>query len=317
MKIQLTRLLVAIPMLILGALACARGRQIPTPSLALTPPAGDLSRSLDFDGDERSYILHIPPKLDATRALPLVIVFHGGGGNAQNAIRMTDFNALADEDEFLVIYPNGSGRLEDKILTWNGGNCCGYAQEQNVDDVGFVRAVLKDVQSIVSVDAKRIYAAGMSNGGIMSYRLACEMSDVFAAIGPVAGTLNFDECDPSEPVSVIHFHGTDDQHLPYTGGVGEDSLVGVVFAPVIDSVTFWVDHNSCGPNPYATKNSDVRRLEFGPCTGNTAVELYSIQGGKHAWPGSDGPGWLGGDIPTTEPDATRVMWEFFKAHPKQ
>ena len=296
----------------MALLACAR--TVATPSVPLT--SGDIIRTLKHDNNERNYLLHVPLNFKTTEMVPLVLVFHGGGGNAENAVRMTGFSKLADEEGFLVVYPSGSGRLDDTLLTWNGGNCCGYALRQNMDDVGFVRSLLSDVQTLALIDPHRIYATGMSNGGIMSYRLACELSDVIAAIGPVAGTLNYDQCQPSHPVSVIHFHGTDDQHLPYTGGVGEDSLSGTVFNPVIDSIEFWAKNNGCGLHPFATESDIVRHIEFGPCEEDSAVELYTIRGGKHAWPGSDGPGWPGGDKPTTEPDATRVMWEFFKSHPK-
>jgi polyhydroxybutyrate depolymerase len=305
----------SIEILILSVLACARST--PTPAPTSTLPSGNLTRALNFAGKERSYILHIPPNLDASQSLPLVFVFHGGGGNAENAMRTSGFSSLADKDGFLVVYPNGSGRFDEKLLTWNGGDCCGYAQETNADDVGFVKAILEVVNSIAPVDATRIYATGMSNGGIMSYRLACELSDVFAAIGPVAGTLNYGECDPSEPVSVIHFHGTDDQHLPYEGGVGEKSLVGVDFVSVADSVEFWAGRDGCNPEPVSEENGDIRHESYTGCAKNTAVELYTIIGGEHAWPGSEGPGWVGGDRPTSEPDATQVMWEFFEAHPKK
>jgi polyhydroxybutyrate depolymerase len=152
---------------------------------------------------------------------------------------MSGFNEVADQNGFIVVYPNGTSLLsEDILLTWNGGTCCGYAQEKNVDDVGFVRAIVPDLQSLVIIDAKRIYATGMSNGGILSHRLACEAADLFAAIAPVSGTLNFSPCNPSRPISVIEFHGTGDQHIPYHGGFGSKSLVNVDFASVQDSVGF-------------------------------------------------------------------------------
>ncbi|MGH8245909.1 MAG: alpha/beta hydrolase family esterase, partial [Gammaproteobacteria bacterium] len=123
---------------------------------------------------DRSYILHVPPSFDPDQPVAVVLIFHGGGGNADNAVRMTGFNGQSDESGFLAVYPNGSGRLGDLVLTWNGGDCCGYAQEHNVDEVGFLRALLTDLNSSVRVDASRVYATGMSNGAIFAYRLACE-----------------------------------------------------------------------------------------------------------------------------------------------
>jgi len=246
----------------------------------------------------------------------LVLVFHGGGGNAENAMRMTDFNKLSDEKGFVVVYPNGTGKLADKLFTWNGGTCCGYAQQNNIDDVGFVRAIVGDVETILPIDAKRIYATGMSNGGIMSYRLACEASDLFAAIGPVSGTLNFSPCEPEGPVSIIHFHGTADQHLPYNGGIGEKSLAGVGFASASDSIQFWAGYDNCAFEPQIQSFSDIRLDIYTNCAKGTSVEFYTIIDGLHAWPGSDGPAWPGGDRPTGTISATRLIWDFFAAHPK-
>ena len=185
-----------------------------------------------------------------------------------------------------------------------------------MDDVGFIREILKDVQSLENVDPKRIYATGMSNGGIMSYRLACEASDIFAAIGSVSGTLNFSPCMPTENVSIIHFHGTEDQHVPYDGGVGSQSLVGVDFASVQDSVSFWVEFNGCNSQPQTNSFEDVQHQAWEGCVGFSSVELYTIIGGKHAWPGSQGPGWVGGDEPDQTISATQLLWEFFASHPK-
>ncbi len=298
--------------LLAGILACGRT----APSTPTPLPAGDATRTLHYDGRERSYILHTPPDYDGTSPIPVVLVFHGGGGSAAGAVTMTGFNDLADQFGFLAVYPNGTGRLDDKLLTWNGGTCCGYAQRQGVDDVGFTRAVIADLQTIAAVDTQRIYVTGMSNGGIMAYRLACEASDLIAAIGPVAGTQNFAPCAPQSPVSVIHFHGADDTRLPYAGGHGPDSLVDVDFASVADSIDFWVNFNGCDPAPQTNSFADVRYESYGGCVEDTAVDLYAIIGGKHAWPGSPGPGWPGGDEPTTTISASQIIWKFFAAHPK-
>jgi polyhydroxybutyrate depolymerase len=296
----------------LSALACARTAPLVPPGLA----AGESIRTLTHDGFERDYIFYVPSSFDSTQPAALVMVFHGGGGKARNAVRMTDFSALADEKGFLVVYPNGTGPLEEQVLTWNGGTCCGNAMLNNVDDVGFARAILDDLQTIAAIDLKRVYATGMSNGGIMSYRLACEAADVFAAIGSVAGTQNFAPCQPTERVAVIHFHGTNDQHLPYNGGVGAESLVGTDFASVQDSVGFWVAFNGCNSQPVTNELNEIRREVWEGCEGGSSVELVTIVGGGHAWPGSQSPGWVGGDEPTQSISATKLIWEFFVAHPK-
>jgi polyhydroxybutyrate depolymerase len=295
--------------LTLVLLACAR-------SGAARAPSTDSTRTLLFGGIERSYILHIPPSYDGNHALPLVLDFHGGGGNAESQRHTSGFESLADEKGFIVVYPNGTGRLGEVLLTWNGGTCCGYAVTKDVDDVGFVRALITDLQSVAKIDMKRIYATGLSNGGIFSYRLACDAADLIAAIGPVAGTLNSSPCNPKGPVSVIHFHGTADEHLPYDGGIGDKSLAGVDFASVKDSIDFWVGFDQCPTSPQTESFADIRHEVYSDCANGTAIELYTIVGGKHAWPGSDGPAWPGGDQPTQTISASKLLWDFFSAHPK-
>jgi len=303
------RILLALLALTFGLLACAR-------SFSAAPASSDSTRTLTVDGIERIYIVHIPYSYDGSHPVPLVMDFHGGGGNAETQMRTSNFESLADEKGFIVVYPNGSGRLGDKILTWNGGTCCGYAVTNQIDDVGFVRALIADVQTIAKIDMKRIYATGLSNGGIFSYRLACDASDLIAAIGPVSGTQNYLRCNPKEPVSVIHFHGTDDQHLPYDGGVGDKSLAGVPFVSVKDSIDFWLKFDQCTLTPKTESFADVQHDAYSNCANGTAVELYTIIGGGHAWPGGNGPAWPGGDQPTQTISATKIMWDFFAAHPK-
>lgn len=307
------RPLAALIAVLVGALACARN--VPGASAPAVLSAGDSIRTLVHGSLERSYILHVPPSYDGTHPTAVVLVFHGGGGNAEHATRLTNFNRQADQAGFLVVYPNGTGQLS-KILTWNGGACCGYAQEHNVDDVGLVYAIIADLQRIAAIDAKRIYAAGLSNGGIMSYRLACEASDLIAAIASVAGTQNIHRCEPKEPVSVIHFHGTNDNHLPYSGGVGSASLTGVNYTSVRDTIQFWLDYNQCPSTPKQEEFADIQHIAYTGCASGSAVELYTIVGGGHAWHGADGPAWLGGDQPTMTISASQLIWEFFAAHPK-
>lgn len=293
-----------------GRLAERRAARTPA---VLSP--GDATRTLTHAGRKRSYIVHVPPGYDPAGPTPVVLVFHSGGGNAENARMMTGFDAVADVEGFIVVYLNGTGRLADRLLTWNDGRCCGYALEQNVDDVGFVRALLADLGTVVNVDARRIYATGMSNGAIMSYRLACELADVIAAIGPVAATQNVDTCAPMRPVPVLHVHGDADGHAPCSGGIGEESLVGVQFNSVQDSVAFWAQHNGCAVTPQITQTGSVRHTVYSDCRQNAAVELYTVVGGGHAWPGGE-PGWRGGDGPTDELNASQAIWDFSTAHPK-
>ena len=233
---------------------------------------GDHTRSLDVDKRTRSYIVHVPPGYDGKKPIPVVLAFHGGGSNAEQMVRFCGLNEKADKEGFLVVYPNGTGRLE-KLLTFNGGNCCGYAMNQKVDDVAFTRALLDDLAKVAKVDPKRVYATGMSNGAIMAYRLASELSDRIAAIAPVAGPMGTETCNPKRPVPVIHFHGTDDQNAPFKGGKGKNSISGTNFYSVDHSIRAWVKANGCkdgagddevaqeGGRRHVGRDQDLRRRQ--------------------------------------------------------
>ena len=279
--------------------------------------AGDHVLSLKAGGRERTYLLHLPPVYDGKRSLPLVIVLHGGGGNAPGAVQMTGFSEKADKEGFVVVYPNGSGRLKNRLLTWNSGNCCGYALDNNVDDVGFIRSLIDELERTRVIDPKRVYATGMSNGGMMTYRLACELSDKIAAAAPVAGALNLENCRPIRPVSMIIFHGTADEHVLYDGG---EPLKRVdthrrVDKPVSSAVTFWVKQNGCSETPQREEKGNIRTEIYRGGKEGMEVALYTVKGGGHAWPG--GETYLLGAEPTREISATDLMWEFFVRHPKR
>jgi polyhydroxybutyrate depolymerase len=297
------------------ATACnARAPNTPTPRAQLKP--GDYEQSLAFGGRTRTYTVHLPRGIGDERAYPLVLVFHGGGGNDDNAARTTGFSARADAEQFIVVYPNGTGRLNDKILTWNTGNCCGYALDNNVDDVGFVRALIEKLQSEYPIDPKRVYATGISNGGMMSYRLGCDLSDKIAAIAPVAGALNF-TCQPTHPVAVIAFHGDADQHVLYNGGVPLKQVdphsradQSVAFA-----MAFWVKHNQCNATAQKAERGTIVTEAYTNCRDNADVILYTLRNFGHAWPQGT-RGTILADDPKAEISATNVMWEFFKQHSK-
>ena len=287
--------------------------------------AVDTERHVQSGGRDRTYLLHVPGE-QSTTAMALVVVLHGGGGNAASAAKMTRFDAEANREGFLVVYPDGTDKIrpllnamgKPGLLTWNAGNCCGYARDNGVDDVAFIRAVVADVQKIQTVDPKRIYATGISNGGMMAYRLACEASDVFAAIGPVSAIQDVKQCKPAQRVSVIHFHGTDDQNVPLAGGVGKKALDAEGKAgrpPVQDSLDFWVKQDDCSVT-VTSKQPDLDVTNYGGCQDGTDVIFYKVLGGGHAWPGGDQISKML-DAPNPNIDATDAIWRFFKDHPKQ
>ena len=253
--------------------------------------AGEQLRSLENAGGTRSYLLHIPRNLDPSRPAPVILAFHGGGTNGKTMVKFSGLSEMANRSGFLVAYPNGSGR-NPNFLTFNVGNCCGHALRENVDDVGFARAVLDDLDRVANVDGKRIFATGISNGGMMAYRLASEMSDRIAAIASVAGPMGTEACQATRPVSVLHFHGTADEFAPYNGGRGPKSFSQADFHSVEFSIRAWIEANACPTAGSETrlpaKNHDgtsVTKMTWGPGAADSQVVLYTIHGGGHTWPG--------------------------------
>lgn len=280
---------------------------------------GDHARTLKVGDLDRNYLVHVPKKYDSNTPTPVVLAFHGGGGNAESMVRFCGLNDKADEAGFIVVYPSGTGRLE-KLLTFNGGNCCGYAMQNNVDDVAFVRSLLDDLAMVANIDSKRVFATGMSNGGIISYRLASELSDRIAAIAPVGGPMGTETCSPEHPVSVIHFHGTADEHAPFNGGKGK-GLSGTNFFSVDHSIKTWIKANGCSEEPVVTKLPDkaddgmtVTKKTYGSGKDEAEVVLIEIDGGGHTWPGQDPRVKFLGKS-TKDISANDLMWEFFQKHP--
>jgi len=266
--------------------------------------AGNHSGTLDVGGRMRQYFIHVPPAYDGKAPLPLVLVLHGAVQSPEGIERMSGMSAKADQEKFLAVYPKGTGWLP----TWNSGACCGYAMENHVDDVGFLAALIGTLERDYAVDPKRVFATGISNGAMMSYRLACELANQIAAIAPVEGAQDLD-CRPSNAVSVIVFHGTADWLVPFEGGstpfqVGSWRSDTSVSA----TVAFWVKQNGCAPNPRHEDSAAVRVESYAGCRDGAAVALHAIQGGYHIWPGTR---FSGNDIP-----ATNLIWSFFARHPK-
>ena len=280
---------------------------------------GDHTHSLTVGDLKRTYLVHVPLKYDPKKPTPVVLIFHGGGGNAEQMARHCGMNEKSDEGGFIAVYPSGTGRLE-KVLTFNGGNCCGYAMNQKIDDVEFTRRLLDDLAKSVNIDPKRVYATGMSNGAIIAYRLASELSDRIAAIAPVAGPMGTETCSPKRPVPVIHFHGTADENAPFKGGKGK-GVSGTDFYSVEHSITAWIKANGCEEKPGITRLPDkaddgmtVQKKVYGNGKNGAEVVLIVIEGGGHTWPGREPTFRLLGKS-TKDISANDLMWEFFEKHP--
>jgi len=286
---------------------------------------GDHLRTVTVGDLRRRYRIHVPASYDGSRKTPVVIAFHGGGGNPDAMVRVSRLNDKSEEAGFLAVYPFGSGPDEDRGLTYNGGECCGYAMRRDIDDVGFVREMLDDLEEVTNVDSGAVFATGLSNGGIMAYRVAAELADRIAAIAPVGGPLMMETIEPSRPVAVMHFHGTADEFAPFEGGFGENSRGGrgvTDFRSVERSLRLWIRANGCDSEPVVTKLPDtvddgtqVTRKTWGGGRAGSEVVLIEIEGGGHTWPGVEPPAaasFLGSA--TRDISANDLMWDFFRKH---
>jgi polyhydroxybutyrate depolymerase len=323
---MLVRMALSLITLLILLSACGVSDTTPasTPTPVKTTPgqthtAGDYDQSLQSGNRKRTFQVHLPPAITGQKPLPLVLVFHGGGGNGDNIARVSEMSAKADKEGFIAVYPDGSGLQSDKLLTWNGGFCCGYALDKNIDDTGFIRSLIEYLEKTYPVDSKRIYATGMSNGGIMSYRLGVTLADKIAAIAPISAAMNGSELQPSGPVSVIAFNGLKDEHVPYDGGpskkaVVKDAMQGE-FKPVSYAISYWVKNDAASPISVREDKGNIIIDTYKGGKNGTEVVLYTLKNGGHAWPGGV-KGSVIGDDPTNEISATDIMWEFFKNHPK-
>lgn len=290
----------------------------PSPTVATKTPdssappsvSGSQQFTLTSGGVSRTYRVHTPTGLGAPA--PLVVMLHGGGGSGAVAEQYYGWDTEADREKFVVAYPDGLG---PNVPAWNtDGGCCGYPARENIDDVAFIQDMIAAIQTRTPIDARRIYAAGISNGGIMAYTLACQ-TDLFAAIGPDSATM-LDPCGSPSPTSVIHIHGLADTMIPFAGGVGSGTAA-IDGPPVPAVIDRWRATDRCAPATATT--SGVVTTSTSACADGRAVELITISNGGHGWPGSPvkaGRSTVGGNQPSDALDATDVMWRFFAAHPK-
>lgn len=285
------------------------------------------------DGGARTAIVHVPPSYDSNKPTMLVLNLHGLLEPAGLQESVSHMSKTADERGFIVVYPQG---IKTGLgVSWNAGGCCGNTQ----DDMGFIRDLVKKLENDYCIDPKRVYATGLSNGAMMSYRLGCEAADVFAAVAPVAGAVEVDPCSPSRPVPVLAIHGTGDTIVPFNGG--KDGIVHILtFPPVSYSIDLWKHLDGCpnspavdssamqpdsgestfdgGPSPglfagatLVSSKGDASCHSWSGCQDGSEVELCTVVGGGHSWPG--GPPLVGKS--STDIDATTTVIDFFEKHP--
>jgi polyhydroxybutyrate depolymerase len=275
-----------------------------TPSAALA--VGTTTHTITVDGRTRTYLVHRPPQL--ANPARLVLFLHGGFGSGGQAEHWYHWNAQADAAHFVVAYPDGLGRA------WNsGGGCCGSSGANGVDDVAFITAVARAIEALVPIDANHVYATGISNGGMLAYHLACTTT-LFAAIGPDSAT-QLGDCPHPSPISIIHIHGTDDTTIRYDGGRG-GGIAHIDGPPVPDLIATWRRTDGCAAPTEHTAAAVTTSIAS--CPGGHTVELITIDGAGHQWPGGiRDPAierLLHLDPPSTALDATSTIWQFFADH---
>ena len=264
-----------------------------------------INASITHDGIQRDYILYIPELYDGSTAVPLVLNFHGYGSNAAQQMFYGDFRDIADTEGFLLVHPEGTTFIGDQF--WNVGF---PGLSSNIDDVGFTEALIDELATLYAIDLDRVYATGMSNGGFMSFLLACQLSEKIAAVASVTGSMTqdtFDDCNAQHPTPVLQIHGTDDSVVLYNGNN--------LSIPIADVISYWVDYNNCETTPTTTTlpdldvsdGSTVEHSVYEDGDNGSTTEHMKVIGGGHTWPGSviNSPG-TNQDI-----DASMEIWLFF------
>jgi polyhydroxybutyrate depolymerase len=272
---------------------------------------GTTKHAIESQGVGRSYLVRVPPGYDGRTRLPVVLLFHGIGGDARAALATSRMDELSDQEDVIIVAPQGAGI----IPSWNYRS----ADDESASDVAFAHDVLDRVKDTTCVDPDRVYAAGFSNGSALTLALACENSHDFAAFGAVSAPFYEPRCDDAPPRSIIYFHGAADIIVPYGGA---DTIIGEMPA-VTDALTSWATHDQCRqPAKKSTVSRHVTLSRWSGCARGTDVAAYEVAGGGHRWPGgidvvpretnTEAKNLQG--VMTQEIHATKLMWKFFSEH---
>jgi polyhydroxybutyrate depolymerase len=294
-------------------------------------PAGHQRVALMLGNTERQFLLHLPPAYDKSKALPLVVMLHGMGGTAANAVRETGWSAKADTVGFMVAYaeatrpdPARAQSIRNNAQAWNDGSGRFHAGERNVDDLAYLRAVIDRISSDYAVDKRRIYVTGFSNGASMTFRVGAELADRVAAIAPIAGASWLETLSPKQGLSICTITGTADPLNPLDGGMprlafrnrGEG---GKAKRPVIAQIEQWAEVLKIAPTPSSDEaRNGVRTRRYGPAASGEEIVFITVEGLGHIWAGGENllPEMVVGK-PTDKLNATNVVWDFFQTHPKR
>lgn len=267
----------------------------------ITPDTpGTNTQTILHDGITREYIRYVPDSYDGSSAVPLMLNFHGFGGNASEYMTWADMRPLAELENFILVYPQGT--LLEGFSHWNAGLDT-PENKSDADDFGFVGALIDEIASSYNIDQSRIYACGYSNGAFFSYSLACYYSDRIAAIGSVAGTMmeeTFNNCTPLHPTAMINIHGTSDGVVPYGGGEG--------LKPIDAVMAYWINFNNTDTlfvmNSVNDNGTTIEHYVYSRGDNNVSVEQYKIIGGDHVW----------FDINYQGSNTSRLIWDFLSRY---
>lgn len=243
---------------------------------------------------------------------PLVMVLHGGGGNAQNAQMISDFSQKAFKEGFVVIYPNGTNGDKNILLTWNAKHCCGSAMRDNIDDIKFFDKLIDYSITNLNIDKTRIYVTGMSNGAMMTHQIGIHLSHKVTAIATIVGAMFGDEPMPKFATSALIINGALDDHIPMNGGKppkNKQAWDGTPMKPVNFQAEFWRKANSCNANPVIVENDKTIRIDYA-CKNGADVKQIIVKDGGHAWFGGNA-GRKKNPIPSTSINSTDEIWDFF------
>ena len=285
------------------------------PNQKITRP-GSYTGTLKDGGHDRYYLVHIPAKYRPSVPTPLVFILHGGGGNMRYQANDEYYKLITKSEKagFIAVFPNGFTKLSSgKLATWNAGKCCGDSRDQKIDEVGFLKKTFEAVKKELNIDEKKVFSIGMSNGGMMSYRLACEAPNIFKGIAAVAGTDNTINCDPSTPTNILHIHAKDDSIVKFDGGIGKDVPDPTQvndFTSVATTIAKWVKINGCVQTPKRVLQQQGAYCDlYSGCKNDVKVQLCVTETGGHSWPG-------GKKASESRPinqgiTANDVIWDFF------
>lgn len=273
--------------------------------------AGDYSFAIQHDGRTRTYRVHVPRGYTPSEPAPLVVALRAGTADARDPDGFYGLTRESDRQGFVAVFPDAyRGTGSGTPVGWNAGNWHGGG----ANDVGFIETVVNNVFGQLSIARQRIYAAGMSDGGMMAYRLACELPHVFTAVASVAGTDNTAACTPDKPVSVLHLHARNDRRMPYDGGadpLAKAKMPSLTSAP--QTAAKWARLDGCQEAPQPVLQQSGASCEaYTYCRGQAEVRLCSTDTGGHSWPGSIKH--QGEDAPSQALSATKTIWSFFSAH---